>query len=284
MFNRQSTVIHVERPNYNKPWIQLSSNPHQALEKLVTIMAQSPKGALLLKQAHAKAHRERTTLSNILQPGEKSFTDITLMRKFSKHAPKEIRYKSYLRVFINHNLNIRDAVMDMAHELVHYTFRNTFNPYKKNFNLKNFIVSTLEGKGGEVDAYMMECEVFFELFHKSYQNKTPCHLTLDPHTQKMDRTRATKLFYRLGEHYHPFLNKIQKHNIGGSFLQHISPRHTLLLSATHDVPYPVAAIYEYETILKKTCENEFKRINILPKREVSSLMTEDYRKRCQSTF
>ena len=284
IFDRKNKVIHRERPNYHKPWIDLSPDIRRSLEKLTYIMAQSSKGLNVLNRAQAKAHKEKMKLSDILLPGEKSYTDITLVRTFSKNSPKKIEYKSHLKVFINRNLNIQDAVMDLAHELIHYAYRETFNPYKNDFNLKNFIISTVEGKGGEVDAYMVECEVFFDLFNQYSRNKTPCHLIINSQTQKPDRNKAIKIFYRLGKHYHPFLKKIKKYNIQALFLDHVSPQHSLLISATYDLPYPIAAIHEYESILKKTCENEFKRINILPIREISSVMLEGYRKRCQTLF
>ena len=281
MFERKSRVIHIETPNYSRPWIKLSPDATNALEKLTHLLAHSPRGKEILNKAKSKAASEGMSLSKILFPGEKSYTDITLIRKFSKNNPQDIQYQSLLKVFINRNLSIQDAIMDMAHELIHYAFRDSFNPYRKNFNLKDFIFSTIEGEGGEVDAYMAECEVFFELFYKPIQNKTHCHLTLNRTTQRPDRSKTTELFYRLGSHYHHFLNKVKRHhNVPPSFMKHISPKHTLLMNATYDLPYPIAAIREYESILKKTCENELKRISTMPSRQLSSVMLKDHHKRC----
>ena len=284
MFERKNQTIHVEKPDYHKPWIELSPDPNKSLKKLTHMMSLSPIGKKILKKAQTKASKEGTTLSKVLLPGEKSYTDITLIRKFSKASPQKIQYKSLLRVFINRNLSVQDAVMDMAHELVHYAFRETFNPYRKNFNLKSFITSTIEGRGGEVEAYLAECQVFFELFHKSNQGQTHCHLTLDHKTKKPGRAQTIKLFYRLGKHYQPFLRRIKKHNLQAPFLKHISPKQTLLMSATYDLPYPIAAIHEYDSIHKKTCENELKRLNALPNRKISSVALKSYYQRCKNNF
>ena len=280
MFERKSKIIHVESPGHHRPWLGPSHKTGQALKNLTRILARSPEGKIILEKARNKARKEGTSLSKILLPGEKSYTDITLIRKFSKTNPQNIQYKSLLKVFINRNLNVQDAVMDMAHELIHYTFRKTFNPYQKNFDLRSFITSTIEGQGGEVEAYMAECKVFFELFYKTHQGKTHCHLTLDLKTKKPDRNRTIKLFYRLGSHYRTFLQKMKKHKIQAPFMRYISPKHTLLISATYDLPYPIAAVHEYESILKKICENEYKRLNALPSRQVSSMVLEGYRHRC----
>ena len=284
MFERKSKTIHTESPPYHKPWITLSSDMNESLEKLAQVMAKSNKGKMILERAKAKALKEGLNLSEILIPGEKSYTDITLVRKFSKDNPQEIQYQSHLKVFINRNLNVQDAVMDMAHELIHYTFRDNFNPYRANFNLKDFISSTIEGRGGEVDAYMAECSVFFELFDKSNASQSHCHRILNHKTQQPDRQKTVEIFYRLGSHYHPFLKKIKKHNVRSSFLKHISPKQTLLMNATYDLPYPIAAVQEYENILKKTCENEYKRLNVMPRREISSVILKGYRKRCNNFF
>ena len=279
-FERKIKTIHRERPNYNAPWIKLASEPKEALLRLGSIMAQSPTGKKILAKAEEKSSRDGLNLSQVIFEGEKSYTDIMLVRKFSKHSPSSIQYKTRSRVFINRNLNIRDAVMDMAHELVHYAKREDFNPYRKDFNLQHFILSTIEGKGGEVDAYMVECQVFFELFSRSYPQQNNCRLIQDAQTQKIDRSKATALFYRLGAYYHPFMEKIKRHKVPSTLNRSISSQQNLLVSAAYDLPYPLAAVHEYENIMKKTCENERKRINALPSGEVSLAILESYRDRC----
>ena len=281
-FERKIRTIHRERFNYNAPWINLASTPKEALLQVSSIVAQSPTGKKILLKAEQKAAQDGLNLSQILFVGQKSYTDITLVRKFSKYAPTQISYKTRSRVFINRNLNIQDAVMDMTHELVHYGTREDFNPYRKNFNLDHFILSTIEGNGGEVDAYIAECQVFFELFAQNYPRKNNCHLIRDNKTQKIVRSKATDLFYRMGIYYQSFMDKIKQHKVQPSLNRSISSEQNLLISAAYDLPYPLAAVHEYESIMKKTCQNERKRINNLPAEYVSLALLKSYRDRCAS--
>ena len=299
VFERKDKVIHVEsKPlDYNQNWLQGESDSKTAVKRLIKILATSFKGREILKEATKKAKKEGRALENIFSVGNKSYTDITLMRRFSKDQSKTVQYKSFFRIFINRHLSIRNGVLDMAHELIHYTLRDTFNPYINKFDLKHFISTTIEGKGGEVDAYLTECEVSLEIFFKK-GNSRRCSLVIDQNTGKLSRGLGIRRFYQIGHHYKLFKQKIKKHRFTIDDLPNVSDKQVLFVSAAYDLPYPMAALNEYEHILNKICKNDSRRLKVMEQsREPSQnhltttntlsqyqQLLKRYKKRCSSVL
>ncbi len=110
----------------------------------------------------------------MVKVGDSSLTDTTLVRKFSPHSPEHVIYESRSVVYISRHLAWDDALLDLAHELTHYVYRESFNPYAESFNAKDFIKGTIEGKGGEVQAFLTECRVLKELFSSRVQSRSHC--------------------------------------------------------------------------------------------------------------
>ena len=251
MFERRIHQIEaVDNISYGTPWVKLASTEKKALQKLVKILQFSSTGQKIVAQAQRKAAELGHQLFDLLQAGPGSLTDTTLTRKFLLSAPDRIVYQFHFQVFINRHLSVLDGVLDMAHELTHFTLKRPFNPYIQSLNLGSFIAATIEGKGGEVDAYIMECQVKAELLSK----KTPQHC---------QRAEVVKAFYQVGRHYEEIHRKLKHHRVSKMQFDEISPHRPRFISSAYELPYPMAAVYEYEAIVKRICQNDRQRIKLI---------------------
>lgn len=291
--NAYADYLFVEgKTSGNKKWTEYSENYKVTLTHLIQKIAQSKTGKDLLIKASRKAESYGKTLSQVIQPGDGSITDTTLIRRFMPSNPDQVTYESRSKVFINRNLNTYDAILDLSHELTHFVYREGFNPYKKNFSLDSFIKDTVEGKGGEVQAFMMECRILHELFPKKITSRYNCKKIIDPNTGKISRALAIKRFYQLGPYYSKFKGKLSNHGILTEFPD-INNSGVSFVSSAYGMPYPVAAYHEYMTVLTKVCENDKKRIAYMqrssaPDRSPASLRftkaKQDYLDRCSAVM
>lgn len=257
--------------NYNKRWYKSSLSDRKNMQRLFAVLAKSKTGRFLIKKARAKSSGKE--LYHLVRPGASSFTDTTLLRQFKGDSAKKLKIKSLTKVSINRYLKTMDAVLDLAHEVAHFAFKNAFNPYKKSFKLKNFIRSTIEGKGGEVDAYLFECRVYKELFPQLVWSSN-CARIFNDKSQKFSRKDAIKEFYKVGKYFELMQTELamNKNNLARHFP--FSKRPARLLSSAYGVPYPVAAIFEYKTVIKKVCENDFQRILLLKNKSKDTISTQ----------
>ena len=249
--------------NLNKRWTRVNRKQIHNVKMILQIIAKSPTGRWLLKVAEEKANKENKRLIDVLAPGSSSLTDTTLIRRFSISSPGEIEYEQHSKVFINRDLSVIEAVLDLSHELTHYTFRKPFNPYHDKFSLQAFIKSTLEEKGGEVDAYIMECKVLFELYPKKVQKKFQCHQIMNE-DGVFSRALAIRQFYRIGNHYGQFKSKLKEMGIQSDF-PYLSRNEAIFISSAYGVPYPVAAFHEFKQVRERACENDKNRLVLLRK-------------------
>lgn len=255
----------------SRSWMDYTSSTELNLKKLLELLARSTTGEKLIKEAAYKASRSGLVLEDVIKVGESSLTDTTLVRKFSPHSPEHVIYESRSVVYINRNLAWDDALLDLAHELTHYVYREGFNPYSESFNAKDFIKSTIEGSGGEVQAFLMECKVLRELFSSKVQSRSNCQKIEDSAGQ-LSFSRAVELFYHVGSYYDGFHNQLQKRSIASSFSD-LKAEKINFISSAYGVPYPVAALMEYDLVVNKVCENDKKRLAYMqqgPKRGPAS--------------
>ena len=251
----------ISAKQYNAAWYTTDMSDKQAVFKLFEVLSKTKTGKLLLKRALAKAAKYNKNLMSLVLPGEHSLTDTTLVRRFSADDPGKMSFEARSKVYINKYLPLNDAVLDLAHELTHFAMRDTFNPYRKNYGLKKFVKSTIEGKGGEVEAYLVECQVSAELFKNTKDGK--CDLVVDKRTGKLSSAKGHRQFYRLGEHYRDFSNKIKKHSLDHNDFYKTSNEEALFISSAYGIPYPLAAVHEFEMIMGKVCQNDKKRLNYM---------------------
>jgi Zn-dependent peptidase ImmA (M78 family) len=271
-YSLEETTIHIESAlNYQKSWMEYSSSEEINLKKLLELLSRSSTGEKLINEARYKAARTGLLLEDVIKVGESSLTDTTLVRKFSPHSPEHVIYETRSVVYISRNLHWDDALLDLAHELTHYVYRGGFNPYSDSFNPSDFIKSTIEGPGGEVQAFLMECLVLRELFTRKVQMRSNCQRVEDLNGV-LSKTKAIELFYYLGSYYDEFYKQLEKRKIASDF-PNLKADKINFISSAYGVPYPIAALMEFDLVINKVCENDKKRLAYMqqgPKREPSS--------------
>lgn len=269
----------------SRKWFD-AKDPEYSVKRLLIKLASSDSGKKLISMANNKASSMGKTLYDVIKPGQGSLTDTTLIRKFTVGNPEHIVYESESVVFINSELRQYDALLDLAHELTHFVFRKNFNPYKKNFSLGEFIQNTIEGRGGEVKAFLTECKIEKELFPKKSYRSNCIKIS---ENGEFSYERAKKLFYRVGRHFHRFDGLLSGHNLREKFPDLTSDKEDFVSSA-YGIPYPVAAYEEYLSVLNKVCENDKKRISYfkqgLSRSPASTIKVIEnaYKERCSSLF
>lgn len=255
----EEKIIHVEgKMATAQTWMEFTSSEELNLKKLLELLQKSPTGEKLIKEAQYKAARSGQTLLDVIKVGESSLTDTTLVRKFSPHSPEHVIFESRSMVYLNRHLAWDSALLDLAHELTHFVYRESFNPYAESFNAKDFIKGTIEGSGGEVQAFLTECKVLKELFSKGVQSRSQCQSITDESGQLSFR-KAVELFYFVGPYYDSFSKQLAKREIASSFLD-LKAGDINFISSAYGVPYPVAALMEYDLVVNKVCENDKKRL------------------------
>jgi len=259
VFGLVEKTLHVEGQfSQNSSWSEFSSSEELNLKKLFELLKRSPTGESLLLRAQEKASASGLTLLDVIKSGSSSLTDTTLIRKFNPDSPDYIVYESKSVVYLNKNLRWDDALLDLAHELTHFIYREDFNPYGESFNAEDFIKGTIEGRGGEVWAFINECKVLRELFSRKFQMRSHCQ-KIEDSEGSLSFKQAVKLFYHIGN-YHPTFDKTLKQRGLETIVHKISSDKTNFVSSAYGVPYPVAALMEYDLVLDKVCENDRKRL------------------------
>ncbi len=271
LFAVEERTIHVEGSMSRGTWNDYTSSSELNLKKLFELLGRSRTGEKLIKEAQFKAAQNGLTLTDVVKVGDSSLTDTTLVRKFSPHSPEHVIYESRSVVYINRHLAWDDALLDLAHELTHFVYRGSFNPYSESFNAKDFIKSTIEGEGGEVQAFLTECRVLKELFSTKVQSRSHCQ-KIENSDGVLSYKRAVELFYHVGPYYASFHKQLQNRQIASSFSD-LNEEKINFISSAYGVPYPLAAMMEYDLVLNKVCENDRKRLAYMqqgPKRGPAS--------------
>lgn len=256
----QEKTIHVDGSmSHAKNWMEYTASEELNIQKLLEILARSQTGSELIAKAQAKAQSGGKRLLEVIKAGEGSLTDTTLVRKFSPETPDQVEYETRSIVYINRTHPWDDALLDLAHELTHFVYRDGFNPYADSFNVKDFIKSTIEGKGGEAQAFIVECKVLSELFKSgSAQGRTHCQSIRDEHGQ-ISANRAVELFYHIGPYFETFHKQLSIRKVREEF-SYLKPGKINFISSAYGLPYPVAALMEFDLVMNKVCENDRKRL------------------------
>ena len=264
MFDRHArTLVTEDNFNNKQVWTEVAKTEDSSIKALLRLLERSKAGKNILRMAERKALSQGLLLSDILFAGPGSICDTTLVRRFSKNNPGRISYETRSKIYINRNLSVVDAVLDIAHELTHYSLRTQFNPYGNSFDLSAFVHSTIEGQGGEVDAYMSECRVYQELFPKETRANNNCSHIIDPQTGVFSRERTVRLFYQMGSDLEEFNHELRTHNISKEDFPDLQAGPPVFISSDYGVPYPVAAMREYASIMERVCQNDQKRVAII---------------------
>lgn len=249
-------------------WPAIAAKTPEAVEGLLAILRRSTIGAKLITKAEGKALSSDKVLSSLIEAGPESLTDTTFTRRTIFDGEFKTVYEETSRIVLNKQLSIEDAVLNLAHELTHFVFRHKVNPYEE-VSLKDYISHVIEGKGGEVDAILIECRVAKELYPKRFEGDQGCQKiygesagsgNISESSQEM-RERTIQLFYRMGYFWSDFNDNIRLFHFKMSDdFPLITKDQPLFFSAVYGTPYPLAAVAEYKEILKKICRNEETRM------------------------
>ena len=79
------------------------------------------------------------------------------------------------------------------------------------------------------------------------------------------RSLARKLFFQIGKYLSKFHDKLQKFELPKNHFPHTVSDEPAFVSSNYDMPYPMAAVEEYEQIMKKVCANDQRRLTYLEK-------------------
>ena len=274
--------------NINEAWYKNNKSEEENFKRIITALRKSASGRNILDRATEKASQRGQTLYDILLSGEGSLTDTTLVRRFSASNPTEVMYETKSKVYLNRHLKTIDAMLDLAHELTHFTYREAFNPYDHRFKLKDFIKQTVEGRGGEVDAYMVECKVLSELYPGDLENRSSCAKVLDKNTGMLSKIKGMHEFYKVGNHYSNLKKDFKKFALNESELPQVTSESAAFISSAWGLPYPVAAVKEYANIMDHVCRNDQNRLQLMqnksergPASEGYKSMFEDFKIRCR---
>lgn len=253
-------TIHVDGSmSVARTWMEYTKSEELNIQKLLELLARSETGAGLIAQAESKASASGKKLIELIRAGEGSLTDTTLVRKFSPESPDQVEYETRSAVYINRKHAWDDALLDLAHELTHFVYRDVFNPYAEDFNVKDFIKSTIEGRGGEAQAFIVECKVLSELFKSGVAHgRTHCQSIKDE-DGRISMNKAVELFYHVGPYYDTFHKQLSSRNVLEDF-NFLKASKINFVSSAYGLPYPVAALMEFDLVMTKVCENDRRRM------------------------
>ncbi|MFZ9596260.1 MAG: hypothetical protein ACO3A2_09300 [Bdellovibrionia bacterium] len=257
-----------------------SFSQDQFLDRFVAALSQLsgvPSGAQLIQRALKQWNlQEFSQLTGRLQWGPISKTDTVLTRSFHAQTGQEEQTRQ-ITIYLNPDQSQVDLVLDLAHELVHATEREGFDPYDPSLTAGQYVWTALEGKGGEVDATLVECEVGLELAlrFKTRIRRCEAYLSQEKWTNLktgypkqeipeprslagwLDRNQMRRDFYRVGRWKTQVIQQLGSELARFPLLSSHTPA---LYSSTGETPYPVALLGEYRELNRVACENSKKRM------------------------
>lgn len=230
------------------------------LRNLLKILMHVPSGRDLIARAQGFwSMSEPFQLVDKIRWGNVSKTDAVITRYLNTKTGKE-RIERKVIIILKKDQKIEDLALDLAHELVHATTRAELDPYDPNLTAQDYVQVSIEGRGGEVDAIIAECQISFELHSKFPDSNQRCRSYIQGSLRKLDRKKILRDFYRVGDWHDEFTNRMGNEIQKFPWLSSQSPE---LYSSTRGAPYPIALLQEYEELTRIACENSEKRLSQL---------------------
>lgn len=263
-------------------WTKLGESSKESILILLEVLKKSSTAKKIIDQAETKAAKTGKELVDLISPGEHSITDTTLIRHFSASDPLAVTFETRSQVYLNSDHNIEDALLDLAHELVHFVHKEAFNPYGEHFDFNDFLESTLEGRGGEIQAYLHECAVMSEIMRNRYLKDENCQKVFFPTNPERSLEQGKTAFYQLGEFKEIFLEEIQLFQLNENNFPFLSGREAAFISSAYGLPYPLASLREFKQIMSRVCRNDQERYKYLGRSpsSVGVKLQKDLDKRC----
>lgn len=234
----------------DNPWLR----SWRSVAQLVRILRTVPEGRAILERAVEKD----PAFSTKIKLGTASYTESTFSRTYSLLDGKE-QINLHHDITLNSGLNLADAVVDLAHELVHFTEKGMLDPYKAGFERGEFIRNGIEGAGGELSALTVECRVAWSL--ETYYDGFPQHRLCERYRGESNgflRESARLDYYALGTTWFQRAGADLKRVIS-----EISPHSAVFTSSYANKPYPVALSEEYAITRKAACTNNERKYRLI---------------------
>lgn len=237
------------------------------LGRAVEVLASIPQGRELLSRVEERWNvKERTEFLEIFQWSRVSKTDAVLTRYFNPSTGKEYRERR-VTIYLRQDQSFEDLVLDIAHELTHAVARPEWDPYDPELTPGRYILTSIEGEGGEVEALMTECRIGLALSEVLGGAQSRCNRYRDPESGRLERERVRQDFYRVGKWRAELLERL---GVEGRLLSGLSAEAPQLFSSTGHAPYPVALLNEFDEITRIACENSKRRLEKLSGRTPAS--------------
>ena len=254
VLNRLRSKILFMDHHYEIKWLKLSNNYEDNLDNIIRILKKSKKGEEILYKALKRIRRNGSSLYQVIRPGSVSLNKLKIERIYDQ----KMHYRLISKVYIDRNLTVIEAVSDLAHELTHYSIQNYLNPYSDSFQPTNYIINMIEGEGGEVDAFLNECQVLKDIVPDYFYNKQNCQLIFNKNTQQFSKDKAIKEFYKIGKYKDEFL--LDLYHLGGNHkeLPFLSLEKSQFFSSAYSAPYPLAGLKEFNAIRNQVKINQEK--------------------------
>ncbi|MDB9786705.1 ImmA/IrrE family metallo-endopeptidase [Bacteriovoracaceae bacterium] len=273
----------------NQRWTSLFSHRTSNIQNLIDHLKRSEFGIKLLATARIKARKKNISLVTLITDAEQSYTDTTLVRRYDERNLLNVKYQTNETIYINRNHSVAQAVLDLAHELTHFCYKQQFNPYRDHLTVVDYIRHVIESKGGEVSAFINECRIGNELFLTKGKTDIHCKNYLSM-AARVGRQYLTRIFYQLGEYNTQFHRRmLEKWSLSKPFYGNLN-KDIHFVSAVHGFPYPLAALVEYEEIISRSCEFEGQRLFKLSQlsesdfnsRKIWTVLKDKYITRCSN--
>ncbi len=226
-------------------------------------LASTPTGSQIVSSANAVALGMGANLLQIVVPGNFSATSTNFIFRFNPQNPVETLTELQVTVILDKNVPLDEATWHLAHELTHFVRQDLANPYDLNNPISAIedIVETIEGKGGEVDAFIVGCRVFDELTGGLVQHPICSEMT--DGDGEIDREEVVKRYYRVGPYYQDFVRELDARGVSPTALPHLSDEASFFNSQGSQFPYPIAIFMGYLHEMRQVCATHNRRLQLM---------------------
>lgn len=267
----QGMLIVAQKP-WGSPW-RGKAPVDQDIQSLFQRLSQSDLGKILIDLAEKRAKKQNGHLIDFIKEGNASYTDFTMQREVTSTGV----IKSQVRkVVIDRNTSVKRAVHDLAHELVHFIWQENIDPYDHHTHFADYLKKNIEGKGGEVDAFMVECKVARQLHPKSWLKSYPCrHITKNG---KISKDLTVKAFYKVGDRKEMVSYYLKESK---DKFPHLTSEVPVVIAGISSQPYPFSMLQEFKEMRVQVCKQEQKRLGRSPASEKDKQQLESL---CEFSF
>lgn len=264
-----SQILHQGHSIGRPEWNRVLKDFKGAIPYLFEVLSSTPMGKNLLMAAKTVSKKRGNKLESQISLSAKSYTDTTVVRKYNLKEPLKTHFSIRSVVKIQRDNTLFVGVLDLAHELVHFTYRPPVNPYLSTWSFPEFFRQSLEGAGGEVEALSMECIIRTQLIER-YFNSNENLLGACRQYVKEDGVLKYELlrahFYRVGANFKELRKKFLNLEMGQRVLNSLTDLNPVFTSSIYNLPYPLAIYYEFEQMTQKVCDNDMNRLVILKRK------------------